>query len=397
MGRHSGPRQTGYQSHGTGPSSVGERWSAEWGGVSAAALLELPVEAENRFVPTPGYDGFGAVHLTEPLTSPLERVNPNVCWWEEGDTLADLGWAVEEIFLDPTPTAELVRPFVGTDEDPAARWADEAPLPPPRPVDGASRRDLASRQPTRRELRERRRRESSLRWITKRRLAKGSVLAVTAFGVVAYSVPQVSQVVRGTAVSQDAAAGAAAAAIGVPAAVTSSAPAVDDLVAQDDSRAARANVQASLRRMLLKEAADAQAVTAAASKAGAVAAAAAKLQAEAAKKERAAVLAAAQRNAIRDPRAVAQAMVADRGWSSAQFTCLNKLWNRESMWRWNATNPSSGAYGIPQSLPASKMASAGADWRTNPVTQIKWGLNYIADRYGTPCKAWAHSEATGWY
>ena len=73
-----------------------------------------------------------------------------------------------------------------------------------------------------------------------------------------------------------------------------------------------------------------------------------------------------------------------------------KLWNRESGWRTTAQN-SSGAYGIPQALPGSKMASAGADWRTNAATQIKWGLGYISGRYGTPCGAWGHSQSTGWY
>lgn len=85
------------------------------------------------------------------------------------------------------------------------------------------------------------------------------------------------------------------------------------------------------------------------------------------------------------------------GWGTDQFSCLTLLWNRESGWRVNATNTSSGAYGIPQALPGSKMASAGSDWETNPATQIKWGLKYITDRYSTPCGAWAHSEATGWY
>jgi hypothetical protein len=70
---------------------------------------------------------------------------------------------------------------------------------------------------------------------------------------------------------------------------------------------------------------------------------------------------------------------------------------RESGWRWNADNPNSSAYGIPQALPGSKMAAAGADWRTNPATQIRWGLSYIAGRYGTPIQALAHSNAKGWY
>jgi hypothetical protein len=82
---------------------------------------------------------------------------------------------------------------------------------------------------------------------------------------------------------------------------------------------------------------------------------------------------------------------------ATQWSALQKLWTRESGWRTNATNPSSGAYGIPQALPASKMASAGPDWRTNPNTQIKWGLQYIKDRYGSPAQAWAHEMASGWY
>jgi uncharacterized protein YabE (DUF348 family) len=95
--------------------------------------------------------------------------------------------------------------------------------------------------------------------------------------------------------------------------------------------------------------------------------------------------------------AIAKAMVAGRGWSSAQFSCLVSLWNRESGWNATAENPSSGAYGIPQSLPGSKMASAGADWRTNAKTQITWGLDYIAGRYGTPCGAWGNEESVGSY
>ncbi len=98
-----------------------------------------------------------------------------------------------------------------------------------------------------------------------------------------------------------------------------------------------------------------------------------------------------------DPRGIAQAMLADYGWSADQFSCLDSLWQRESNWNHLAQNPSSGAYGIPQALPGSKMASAGADWQTNPATQIKWGLGYIQDRYGSPCAAWEHSQSVGWY
>ncbi len=97
------------------------------------------------------------------------------------------------------------------------------------------------------------------------------------------------------------------------------------------------------------------------------------------------------------PRAIAQQLLAARGWGSDQWTCLDALWQRESNWNPYAQNPSSGAYGIPQALPGSKMGSAGSDWRTNPATQITWGLNYIAGRYGTPCGAWGHSQSVGWY
>ncbi|WP_438855809.1 aggregation-promoting factor C-terminal-like domain-containing protein [Agromyces sp. M3QZ16-3] len=85
------------------------------------------------------------------------------------------------------------------------------------------------------------------------------------------------------------------------------------------------------------------------------------------------------------------------GWGGDQFGCLVDLWNKESGWNVYAQNPSSGAYGIPQALPGDKMATAGADWATNAATQIKWGLGYIAGRYGTPCGAWSHSVSVGWY
>ena len=82
---------------------------------------------------------------------------------------------------------------------------------------------------------------------------------------------------------------------------------------------------------------------------------------------------------------------------STYFGCLVDLWNRESGWSYDAENPTSGAYGIPQALPGSKMASAGADWQTDPATQIRWGLGYIKAIYGTPCGAWAFEEANGYY
>jgi len=95
--------------------------------------------------------------------------------------------------------------------------------------------------------------------------------------------------------------------------------------------------------------------------------------------------------------AIAYAMVLERGWDDGEYECLVALWNRESHWNVYAHNTSSGAYGIPQALPGDKMASVGADWQTNPATQITWGLGYIAGRYGTPCGAWQQSESKGWY
>jgi hypothetical protein len=96
------------------------------------------------------------------------------------------------------------------------------------------------------------------------------------------------------------------------------------------------------------------------------------------------------------PQQIAEAMLGSFGWSSSQFSCLDPLWAQESGWSVTAANPD-GAYGIPQALPGSKMASAGPDWQTDAATQIRWGLEYIQATYGSPCGAWAHEQATGWY
>jgi hypothetical protein len=94
---------------------------------------------------------------------------------------------------------------------------------------------------------------------------------------------------------------------------------------------------------------------------------------------------------------IARAMLPDFGWKpSEHFGCLVNLWDKESHWNTHASSPT-GAYGIPQAKPGSKMASAGPDWQNSARTQIKWGLGYIKDRYSTPCAAWQHSESTGWY
>jgi len=95
--------------------------------------------------------------------------------------------------------------------------------------------------------------------------------------------------------------------------------------------------------------------------------------------------------------AIGYEMVRAMGWDDNEWNCLAALWTRESNWNVYSHNPSSGAYGIPQAVPGDKMASAGADWATNPATQISWGIAYITSRYGTPCGAWQHSEDRGWY
>jgi hypothetical protein len=107
--------------------------------------------------------------------------------------------------------------------------------------------------------------------------------------------------------------------------------------------------------------------------------------------------------------ALGEHMAAGYGWAGGQRDCLNWLWTRESGWNVLATYPSTTtppsapsssittAYGIPQALPAQKMAAAGPDWRTSAVTQVRWGLGYIKGTYGTPCNAWAHEEADSWY
>jgi hypothetical protein len=97
-------------------------------------------------------------------------------------------------------------------------------------------------------------------------------------------------------------------------------------------------------------------------------------------------------------RLVAKEMVLNQyGWSTSQFSCLNQLWTRESNWRYQARNKTSGAHGIAQALPATKMEVVGTDWRTNPITQITWGLKYISERYETPCLALRKFKRSHWY
>jgi len=149
---------------------------------------------------------------------------------------------------------------------------------------------------------------------------------------------------------------------------------------------------AAVRKVATAKAADARA---AAARAAAQAAAARQAAAKAAAKQQAAQQAASTPSG--SPQQIAEQMLSQFGWSSGQFSCLQPLWAHESGWNPHAQNPSSGAYGIPQALPGSKMASAGGDWQSNPATQIRWGLSYIQDNYGSPCGAWAHEQTDGWY
>ncbi len=160
--------------------------------------------------------------------------------------------------------------------------------------------------------------------------------------------------------------------------------------------------QAALRQAIAHErarkAAQSRAAAAAAQSAARAAALAAARAAAARRQAPATPAAAAQPvTASGSPQQIAQGMLGSYGWSASQFSCLQPLWNAESGWNVSASNVSSGAYGIPQALPGSKMASAGADWQTDAATQIRWGLGYIRSVYGSPCAAWSHEEAYGWY
>lgn len=100
---------------------------------------------------------------------------------------------------------------------------------------------------------------------------------------------------------------------------------------------------------------------------------------------------------VADPRTLARALMPQFGMRSADFDCIDRIWTQESNWNVHADNPTSSAYGIPQALPGSKMASAGANWQHSAETQIRWGLGYIKSRYGSPCSAWSFKRGHGWY
>ena len=167
------------------------------------------------------------------------------------------------------------------------------------------------------------------------------------------------------------------------------------LVAAADERVAslRGSLDAAIALKAAQEAAEKARQEAEAAAAAAAAAAAEKTRSSGSP----APVYAAGGTSAAEAQAIARGMLGGYGWGDDQFGCLVSLWNKESGWNYQAYNRSSGAYGIPQALPGSKMGSAGADWQTNPATQISWGLGYIAGRYGSPCGAWSHSQSTGWY
>ncbi|MFH8365875.1 transglycosylase SLT domain-containing protein [Streptomyces sp. NPDC018031] len=185
-------------------------------------------------------------------------------------------------------------------------------------------------------------------------------------------------------------------------------PAGQQAQAQTVSLTQQADIQSTAADAEAKKAAEESARKQAAKDAKAKKAAADKAEAERKAKEREAKEQeqAASRSAARDadsfaPQAsytVAEVQAMARQMVPAdQFQCFSNIVNHESTWNYRATNPSSGAYGLVQALPGTKMSSAGADWRTNPATQIKWGLSYMDGRYGSPCGAWSFWQQNHWY
>ncbi len=176
--------------------------------------------------------------------------------------------------------------------------------------------------------------------------------------------------------------------------------AVTDAVtaAQADVDALRERLAAAVAAEEARRAAEEAAAKAAAEEAARVAAEEARRAAAAAAPAVSGPVASTGDNSPGAAQAAARDIMASQyGWGDGEFSCLVSLWNKESGWNYAAYNSSSGAAGIPQALPGSKMASAGGDWASNAVTQVRWGLGYIAGRYGSPCNAWGHSQSVGWY
>ncbi len=218
-----------------------------------------------------------------------------------------------------------------------------------------------------------------------------ATLVVASAATAALALPE-----SGTAVAEAPVAAVAGTAgdISADAQAAARAQAEADAKAQADAQAAAAQAQAEA-----DAAAQAQAQASAQAQAEADAQAAAKAQADAKAKSDAAASRSQERSALNSkpvysgsPREIAAQIV-----PAGQLQCFSNIVSRESSWNITATNASSGAYGLVQALPGSKMASAGSDWRTNPATQIKWGLDYMNSRYGSPCGAWAFWQSHHWY
>jgi Transglycosylase SLT domain len=204
--------------------------------------------------------------------------------------------------------------------------------------------------------------------------------------------------------------GGQTAAIAVPAptvAISAPASAADELAAEraaanahDNRDAARAQLVAAKHAAKRAKSLglETKAIAAREAKIKAVLAAAAKKAAEEKAARERALRNRGYKPGVTDPREIARQILDNKfGYGSSQFDCFDSIIMRESKWQIDATNPSSGAYGIPQALPGSKMASEGSDWRTNPATQIIWAIKYMKDRYGSPCSAWSFKRANGWY
>jgi hypothetical protein len=162
----------------------------------------------------------------------------------------------------------------------------------------------------------------------------------------------------------------------------------DREVAAAAARAKQQKARAAAKRAEA-EVAKARAATAAATKAA---------EAKAAQARRKEIAAQGYEPGTTDPRDIARQILQNKyGYGADQYSCFNNIIIRESNWVIDATNAASGAYGIPQALPGSKMASVASDWRTNPATQITWAIGYMKDRYGSPCGAWGFKSSHGWY
>ncbi|MFJ4094758.1 lytic transglycosylase domain-containing protein [Kitasatospora sp. NPDC089913] len=216
-----------------------------------------------------------------------------------------------------------------------------------------------------------------------------ATLVVASAATAALAVPE-----SGTAVAEAPVAAVAATTGGTSADALAAAQAQ----AEADAKA-QAAAQAEADAAAAAAASQAQAQADAQAQAQAEAQAAAKAQADAKAKSDAAASRSQERSALNSkptysgsPREIAAQIV-----PAGQLQCFNNIVSRESSWNVTATNASSGAYGLVQALPGSKMASAGSDWRTNPATQIKWGLDYMNSRYGSPCGAWSFWQSHHWY